>query len=139
MGAQVDAFGLDNWCYFDAWTDSSGNYVVEIECCGSYEVHVHAIGYIAEIYPTPIDMYTGHNAQNIDFALTPVVKIGDVTGNGVIDLGDLVFLINYLYRAGSVPNPLMTGDVNCNGEVNLSDIVFLINSLYKGGPSPCNQ
>jgi hypothetical protein len=61
---------------------------------------------------------------------------GDTNGNGVIDLGDVVYLITYLYKNGPAPNPLLAGDANCSGEVDLGDVVYLITYLYKGGPPP---
>ncbi len=61
---------------------------------------------------------------------------GDVDGNGVIDLGDILYLINYLYKGGPAPNPLQAGDANCDGTVDLGDVLHLINYLYKGGPPP---
>lgn len=62
--------------------------------------------------------------------------IGDPTWDGVIDLRDVVYVINYVIRGGSSPNPLATGDVNCDGYVTVDDIVFLINYIYRGGPAP---
>ncbi len=64
------------------------------------------------------------------------VKRGDTNADGVIDLGDVVYLLNYLYKGGIDPCPMEAGDVNCDGVVDLGDIVFLINYLYKGGPPP---
>jgi hypothetical protein len=61
---------------------------------------------------------------------------GDVNGDGIVDVGDVVYLISYLYRGGPPPDPLSTGDVNCDGIVNLGDVVFLISYLYKSGPVP---
>ncbi len=61
---------------------------------------------------------------------------GDANGDGVTDLGDVVYLINYIYRDGSPPDPLAAGDVNCDGIVNLGDVVYLINYLFKNGPPP---
>ncbi len=64
---------------------------------------------------------------------------GDVNGDGKIDLGDIVYLINYLYRDGSPPecNPVIAcGDVNSDEEVDIGDVVYLINYLYKDGPPP---
>jgi hypothetical protein len=63
-------------------------------------------------------------------------EVGDVTADGVINLGDLVYLIGYLYRGGPAPNPLWLSDVTCNGIVDLGDVVFLISYLYKGGTTP---
>ena len=64
---------------------------------------------------------------------------GDCNGSGSVELGDVVYLISYLYRGGPPPKPLAKGDVNCNGEVNLGDLVYLITYLYKSGPSPCSS
>lgn len=61
---------------------------------------------------------------------------GDANGDGVIDLGDVVFLINYLYRDGLAPDPLEAGDTNSDGQINLGDVVYLIDYLFRGGPPP---
>ncbi|MCK4224647.1 MAG: dockerin type I repeat-containing protein [candidate division Zixibacteria bacterium] len=61
---------------------------------------------------------------------------GDANGDGVIDLGDVVYLINYLYRDGDPPNPIEAGDANCDGTVDLGDAVYLLNYLFRGGPPP---
>ena len=61
---------------------------------------------------------------------------GDATGNGVIDVGDIVYLINYLFKGGPAPNPLEAGDATCDGKVDVGDVVYLINYLFKTGPPP---
>jgi photosystem II stability/assembly factor-like uncharacterized protein len=61
---------------------------------------------------------------------------GDANRDGLVDLGDVVFLVNYLYRNGPAPDPSHAGDVNCDGIVDLGDVVYLINYLFKGGPPP---
>jgi hypothetical protein len=61
---------------------------------------------------------------------------GDVNRDGLIDIGDVVFLINYLFRYGPSPDPLQTGNTNCMGGVDVGDVVVLINYLFKGGPVP---
>jgi hypothetical protein len=62
---------------------------------------------------------------------------GDFNGDGHVDAADVVLAINYLYRSGSAPDPLMVGDVNCDGEVNAGDVVCLINYLFRTGAPPC--
>ncbi len=62
--------------------------------------------------------------------------VGDVTADGIIDLGDVVFLINYLYRQGASPPHPRVADVNGDGVVDLGDVVYLINYLFKGGLAP---
>jgi outer membrane protein assembly factor BamB len=61
---------------------------------------------------------------------------GDVNSSGTINILDITFLINYVYKGGQAPDPLESGDVNGNGVVNLLDITYLINFVYKGGPAP---
>ncbi len=64
---------------------------------------------------------------------------GDVTGDDAINLADVLYLINYLYKGGPPPSPLFLGDVNCDDEVDLSDVLYLINYLYQEGPEPCSH
>jgi parallel beta-helix repeat protein len=62
--------------------------------------------------------------------------VGDANGDRIIDVGDVVYLINYLFKGGSIPNPLLSGDNNCDSVVDVGDVVYLINYLFKGGPAP---
>jgi hypothetical protein len=62
---------------------------------------------------------------------------GDCTGEGTVDVSDVVFLIGYLFKDAIPPDPLCRGDVNCNGLVDAGDLVYLINFFYKYGPAPC--
>jgi hypothetical protein len=59
---------------------------------------------------------------------------GDVNNNGGIEGGDVIYMINYLFRDGLPPSPLSAGDVNCDGVVTAGDVVFLITYLFRGGP-----
>ncbi|MCK4223809.1 MAG: dockerin type I repeat-containing protein [candidate division Zixibacteria bacterium] len=61
---------------------------------------------------------------------------GDANGDGVWDIGDVVFLINYLYKGDPPPFPLDAGDANCDGVVDIGDVVYLINYLFRGGDPP---
>lgn len=74
--------------------------------------------------------------NEIDWSFTMTFLHGDANGDGAINLGDVVYLISYLYRGGPAPYPLAAGDATCNGLVNLGDVVFLINYLFKSGPPP---
>ncbi|HEX7401238.1 MAG TPA: FG-GAP-like repeat-containing protein [candidate division Zixibacteria bacterium] len=65
------------------------------------------------------------------------IRRGDCTGDKVVDVGDVVSLINYLFKSGTAPVPLPVGDVNCDGVDDVGDVVYLINYLFKGGPPPC--
>jgi hypothetical protein len=61
---------------------------------------------------------------------------GDANADSIIDLGDIVYLITYLYRSGSPPCIPETGDANGDCEVELGDVVYLIQYLYRGGSPP---
>lgn len=65
--------------------------------------------------------------------------IGDVTGDELINVSDVIFLVNYLYKEGPAPSPLILGDVNCDDEINLGDLVYLVSYLYEGGTQPCSH
>ena len=61
---------------------------------------------------------------------------GDVNQDEIINVGDIVYLVSYLYKNGPAPNPVWVGDCNCDEIVNVGDIVFLVSYLYRGGPEP---
>jgi hypothetical protein len=61
---------------------------------------------------------------------------GDVNSDGNVDVGDVILLVNYLFRSGPAPSPLARGDVNGDCLVDVGDVVYLINYLFKGGPQP---
>lgn len=62
---------------------------------------------------------------------------GDANGDGIIDVADVVYLVNYLFRNGTAPHPVLcVGDCNDDGTVNIADVVYLINYLFRSGPIP---
>ena len=64
---------------------------------------------------------------------------GDVQEDGVVNIVDIVYLVNYLYRAGPAPLPIpLSGDVNCDGGITVADVVYLVNYVLKAGPPPCD-
>ena len=64
--------------------------------------------------------------------------IGDVNNDVIINVGDVVYLVSYLYKGGPEPTPVVdAGDVNHDCIVNVGDVVYLVSYLYKGGPPPC--
>jgi uncharacterized delta-60 repeat protein len=61
---------------------------------------------------------------------------GDANRDGIIGPSDIVYLINYFFRNGPAPIPLMAGDANSDGLVDPADVVFLINYLFRNGSPP---
>jgi hypothetical protein len=61
---------------------------------------------------------------------------GDANGDGSINILDITFIINYLYKGGPAPDPAESADVNNSGSVNILDVTYLINYIYKEGAEP---
>jgi len=64
-------------------------------------------------------------------------QTGDCNGDCLVNIGDPVYLIEYIFKGGPPPVPFESGDVDCDGLVNIGDAVYLINYIFKGGPPPC--
>ncbi|MEE9442111.1 MAG: S8 family serine peptidase [candidate division Zixibacteria bacterium] len=63
--------------------------------------------------------------------------LGDVNMDGNVNILDVVYLINYVYKEGPEPEPYaIAGDVNCDNLVNILDINYIIAFIYKEGPEP---
>jgi hypothetical protein len=62
---------------------------------------------------------------------------GDANDDGIINVSDAVYIINYVLIPGSpVPTPACSADVNGDGMINVSDAVYLINYLFIPGNLP---
>jgi hypothetical protein len=61
---------------------------------------------------------------------------GDASGDQVINVTDVIYMINYLFRHGPAPVSFVSGDANCDDDLGILDAVLLINYLYKGGTTP---
>jgi hypothetical protein len=73
---------------------------------------------------------SGSDPNNYTDTQTPSFICGDCNADGIIDIGDITYLINYLFKDGQPPTPLCVGDVNADNGVDSGDIVYLINYLY---------
>ena len=61
---------------------------------------------------------------------------GDVDENELINILDIVYLINFIYKSGPNPPAPELADVNIDLSINILDIIYLINYIYKDGPPP---
>jgi hypothetical protein len=62
---------------------------------------------------------------------------GDANDDGNINVGDAVFIINYIFRGGPPPNHPEAAEANCDGNINVGDAVYIISYIFRGGPPPC--
>jgi beta propeller repeat protein len=85
-------------------------------------------------------VFTDNRNDNLDIYMFEFVfeeyVCGDANGDEAVNILDITFLISYLYKGGSAPDPLEAADVNNSGNVNILDITYLIAYLYMGGPEP---
>ncbi len=54
-----------------------------------------------------------------------------------VTVGDLTYLVEYLFQGGIAPIPLALADVNCSGAVDVNDVTYLVQYLFQGGTPPC--
>ncbi len=56
-----------------------------------------------------------------------------------INVADLTYLVNFLFKGGAAPPCEEEGDVDGSGGINVADLTYLVNFLFKGGyqPPPC--
>jgi hypothetical protein len=76
-------------------------------------------------------------SQTLDYVFECLQYLrGDANGDNVTNIGDVVYLVNYLYKGGPPPDFEGAGDNNGDGVVDVGDVVYLINYLFKGGAPP---
>ena len=61
---------------------------------------------------------------------------GDSDNSGTVNILDVTYIINYLYKFGPAPDPEDIADADGSGSINLLDVTYLVNYLYKYGPAP---
>jgi hypothetical protein len=99
----------------------------------------------ANTYTADIDLYC-NDPDNDHMTITAELTVtgeapyvcGDAEGDGISNVSDAVYIINYVFSGGNAPDPLEAADVNCDGEVNVSDAVSIINYVFAGGNIPCD-
>ncbi|MFH1373712.1 MAG: dockerin type I repeat-containing protein [bacterium] len=93
-------------------------------------------GYIPQ-YDTSLHNYLVSGGFN---DLSPFAVIGDVTVAGLlrgdvdfsgdINVGDITYLVAYMFQDGDPPPVMETADVDGSGEINVGDITALVTYLF---------
>lgn len=65
-----------------------------------------------------------------------IIICGDASGDDAVNVGDAVYTISYVFKAGLLPIPTWTGDTNGDDTPNVGDAVYLINYIFRSGPAP---
>ncbi len=90
----------------------------------------------SKLYMVWVDDRNDPEPQSVYFKKGYWYIPGDVNRDRIVDIGDIVFLINYLFMSGTSPDIFESGDVNSDGQIDIGDVVCLINYLFIGGPEP---
>ncbi len=112
-------------------TDSSGYFSLPLVGGGSQAIEISRVGY--ETGDTVLMM--NRNGQ-LELMLAPNYIVGDANHDSEINLGDVVYLVNYVFKEGPSPIPFYSGNANSDGMVNLGDAVYLVNYIFRDGPAP---
>lgn len=91
-----------------------------------------APGYFCNFSPYPVLM------GNLIFPCTNCcIERGDVDGIGNVNILDLTYTVDYIFRGGIGPPCEGQADVNSDGEsANIQDLTFLVDFIFRGGPYP---
>ena len=74
------------------------------------------------------------DADNLTFKIEliepqPVVLLGDVNDDGLISIGDVTTLIDYLLSANTVVINVVNADINLDHEISIADVTMLVDML----------
>ena len=88
----------------------------------------------------PSSSYNDPDGSRSDIGAVPYVgpaySCGDADGSGALNLLDVTYLINFLYKGGPAPDPMAAGDADGDGNLNILDTTRLIRYLYQDGEAP---
>jgi hypothetical protein len=77
--------------------------------------------------------------RQFSLGVWPAFVCGDAFRDGWVNVGDVVFLINYIFKNGDAPYPLEIADANGDGGISVGDAVYLIEYIFKGGADPISE
>ncbi|UCC45393.1 MAG: hypothetical protein JSU65_05600 [Candidatus Zixiibacteriota bacterium] len=101
--------------------------------CDSVDIEIDTVTYVdtakCKLYPGSLTVLPG--------------VCGEIDNDplGEIDIGDLTYLISYLFLNGPEPDPMGSADVDCvHGipPVDIGDLTYMISFLFIDGTAPCD-
>ncbi|MCH9032390.1 MAG: thrombospondin type 3 repeat-containing protein, partial [candidate division Zixibacteria bacterium] len=72
-----------------------------------------------------------------DFSNTCCTLRGDPDNSGDVNIGDAIYIVEFVFQDGPAPVFPGSGDPNCSGAVEISDAIFLIDYIFSNGFPPC--
>ncbi len=89
---------------------------------------------------TKLSMYTATTSYipvlfTGSFSTKPIIR-GDTNRDFRINILDLTFLVDRIFRGGPPPITIQAGDMNTDFTINVNDLTFIIDFIFRGGPPP---
>ena len=103
---------------------------------GIAEADCNAHDFVTRSDP-PENVVSDSSAVLFDYAPVIWEMSGDANYDNFVNVGDAVYLINWIFRSGPAPQKMEEADPNCDGQANIGDAVFIISYAFRGGPAPC--
>lgn len=63
--------------------------------------------------------------------------LGDLSGDGILDIVDLAAGVNYVVFGTPIPTGEVCGDLTGDGVIDITDLICLLNFVVFGNPIPC--
>ncbi len=76
-----------------------------------------------------------NDVQHLSLTITPGL-CGDANNSGDVNVTDLTYMVNYIFKGGPPPPIHDIADVNSSGDINVADLTYMVNYVFKGGPEP---
>jgi len=63
----------------------------------------------------------------------------DVNYDGAVNIADVLYLLDGVFKCAPAPQPICLGDTNGDGKYNVGDAVYLLEYIFRGSlpPVPC--
>lgn len=103
---------------------------------GAWAAVIVAVASVLVVIPTPTLAQTPHPPSPGLNAVTVDTICGDVNYDGRINMGDVLYLVDGVFKCGPAPQPWCLGDLNGDGTYNIGDAVYLLDHIFRGGPPP---
>lgn len=86
-------------------------------------------------------LISGPLPSSSNFSVVKYVRTGytpgDLDGSEQINIADLTYFVDYLFRSGPAPDPLDRADLDCSHDVNVADLTYIVDYLFHSGAYPC--